>query len=138
MADPGGGSPDMGGVSADGRVLWLSGRYNAEVYAIYTTDGQAAREDPGRAPDRTGSASGRSRAATRWPHRHHPLTMPGFWPAGPGRRVRRAGWTLAGLALLLTGLAGTAPVPGAGACHRPAGKYHGQRHRAAPRTCRER
>src|SRR5262249_41821086 len=25
---PGGGSPDMGGVSADGRVLWLSGRYN--------------------------------------------------------------------------------------------------------------
>jgi YVTN family beta-propeller protein len=36
---PGGGSPDMGGVSADGRVLWLSGRYNAEVYAIDTTDG---------------------------------------------------------------------------------------------------
>lgn len=31
---PGGGSPDMGGVSADGKVLWLSGRYNAEVYAI--------------------------------------------------------------------------------------------------------
>ena len=25
---PGGGSPDMGGVSADGKVLWLSGRYN--------------------------------------------------------------------------------------------------------------
>jgi DNA-binding beta-propeller fold protein YncE len=33
---PGGGSPDMGGVSADGSVLWLSGRYNAEVYAIDT------------------------------------------------------------------------------------------------------
>jgi YVTN family beta-propeller protein len=31
---PGGGSPDMGGVSADGRVLWLAGRYDAEVYAI--------------------------------------------------------------------------------------------------------
>ena len=31
---PGGGSPDMGGVSADGRVLWLSGRYNRVVYAI--------------------------------------------------------------------------------------------------------
>src|SRR5207247_752352 len=31
---PGGGSPDMGGFSADGRVLWLSGRYNAVVYAI--------------------------------------------------------------------------------------------------------
>ena len=37
---PGGGSPDMGGVSANGRVLWLSGRYNSEVYAIDTTDGR--------------------------------------------------------------------------------------------------
>jgi YVTN family beta-propeller protein len=36
---PGGGSPDMGGVSADGRVLWLSGRYNSEVYAISTVTG---------------------------------------------------------------------------------------------------
>ena len=34
-----GGSPDMGGVSADGKVLWLSGRYSGEVYAIDTTDG---------------------------------------------------------------------------------------------------
>jgi YVTN family beta-propeller protein len=37
---PGGGSPDMGGVSADGRTLWLSGRYNAEVYAISTRTGR--------------------------------------------------------------------------------------------------
>jgi YVTN family beta-propeller protein len=37
---PGGGSPDMGGVSADGRVLWLSGRYDAEVYAISTRSGR--------------------------------------------------------------------------------------------------
>ena len=37
---PGGGSPDMGGVSADGRVLWLSGRYNGEVYAISTRTGR--------------------------------------------------------------------------------------------------
>jgi DNA-binding beta-propeller fold protein YncE len=37
---PGGGSPDMGGVSADGKVLWLSGRYNAEVYAISTSSGR--------------------------------------------------------------------------------------------------
>jgi YVTN family beta-propeller protein len=36
---PGGGSPDMGGVSADGKVLWLTGRYHAEVYAIDTTNG---------------------------------------------------------------------------------------------------
>jgi DNA-binding beta-propeller fold protein YncE len=32
-------SPDMGGVSADGNTLWLSGRYNAVVYAIDTRDG---------------------------------------------------------------------------------------------------
>jgi YVTN family beta-propeller protein len=37
---PGGGSPDMGGVSADGRVLWLAGRYDAEVYAIDTRSGR--------------------------------------------------------------------------------------------------
>jgi DNA-binding beta-propeller fold protein YncE len=35
-----GGSPDMGGVSADGKVLWLSARYNAEVYAISTKNGR--------------------------------------------------------------------------------------------------
>jgi DNA-binding beta-propeller fold protein YncE len=32
-------SPDMGGVSADGRTLWLSGRYDASVYAIDTRTG---------------------------------------------------------------------------------------------------
>ncbi|MEA2479390.1 MAG: hypothetical protein QOJ07_1312 [Thermoleophilaceae bacterium] len=37
---PGGGSPDMGGVSADGRVLWLAGRYDGVVYAIRTRDGK--------------------------------------------------------------------------------------------------
>jgi len=36
---PGGGSPDMGGLSADGTVLWLSGRYHGVVYAISTADG---------------------------------------------------------------------------------------------------
>ncbi len=36
---PGGGSPDMGGVSADGKTLWLSGRYNSEVYAFDTSNG---------------------------------------------------------------------------------------------------
>jgi DNA-binding beta-propeller fold protein YncE len=33
-------SPDMGGVSTDGRTLWLSGRYNAAVYAIDTGTGR--------------------------------------------------------------------------------------------------
>ncbi|MFE2431415.1 YncE family protein [Streptomyces sp. NPDC059373] len=42
----GGGSPDMGGVSADGKVLWLSGRYNSEVYAIDTTDGHTIAKIP--------------------------------------------------------------------------------------------
>ena len=43
---PGGGSPDMGGVSADGSVLWLSGRYNAEVYAISTATGRLLHRIP--------------------------------------------------------------------------------------------
>lgn len=37
---PGGGSPDMGNVSANGKVLWLSGRYDAVVYAIDTRNGK--------------------------------------------------------------------------------------------------
>jgi YVTN family beta-propeller protein len=41
-----GGSPDMGGVSSDGRVLWLSGRYNSEVYAIDTTSGRLLARIP--------------------------------------------------------------------------------------------
>ncbi len=46
-----GGSPDMGGVSADGKVLWLSGRYTREVYAIDTSDGHLmARIAVGKGP----------------------------------------------------------------------------------------
>jgi len=37
---PGGGSPDMGGVTADGSTLWLSGRYDAAVYGFSTATGQ--------------------------------------------------------------------------------------------------
>ncbi|MGW3459261.1 YVTN family beta-propeller repeat protein [Streptomyces olivaceoviridis] len=48
---PGGGSPDMGGVSTDGKVLWLSGRYNSEVYAIDTRTGaELARVKVGSGP----------------------------------------------------------------------------------------
>lgn len=36
---PGGGSPDMGNVSADGRWLWLSGRFDDVVYRIDTQSG---------------------------------------------------------------------------------------------------
>ena len=61
---PGGGSPDMGNVSADGKVLWLTGRWNGVVYAIDTRSGKLLRRSPS-ARARTASASGRSRAATR-------------------------------------------------------------------------
>jgi YVTN family beta-propeller protein len=43
---PGGGSPDMGGVSPDGRVLWVSGRYDGVVYAISTQTGRLLAEIP--------------------------------------------------------------------------------------------
>jgi YVTN family beta-propeller protein len=41
-----GGSPDMGNVSANGRVLWLSGRYDNSVYAINTRTGKLIRRIP--------------------------------------------------------------------------------------------
>lgn len=48
---PRGSSPDMGGVTADGRQLWLSGRYDAEIYVIDTSNGRLLRRIPtGRGP----------------------------------------------------------------------------------------
>ena len=43
---PGGGSPDMGNVSANGKVLWLSGRWNGVVYAISTRNGRLLAKIP--------------------------------------------------------------------------------------------
>jgi YVTN family beta-propeller protein len=43
---PGGGSPDMGNVTADGKQLWLSGRYNNVVYVLDTTDGHLIKQIP--------------------------------------------------------------------------------------------
>jgi len=43
---PGGGSPDMGNLTADGRELWLSGRYDAEVYVFDTATGQLVARIP--------------------------------------------------------------------------------------------
>jgi YVTN family beta-propeller protein len=37
---PGGGSPDMGNVSVDGKTLWLSGRFDNVVYAIDPATGK--------------------------------------------------------------------------------------------------
>ena len=43
---PGGGSPDMGNLTADGTQLWLSGRYNGVVYVLSTQDGSLLRKIP--------------------------------------------------------------------------------------------
>ena len=47
---PGGGSPDMGNVSVDGKVLWLSGRFDNVVYAIDTTTGEVRSIPVGKEP----------------------------------------------------------------------------------------
>ena len=47
---PGGGSPDMGNVSADGKYLWLSGRYDDVVYRISTDTGAVDKIKVGREP----------------------------------------------------------------------------------------
>jgi len=47
---PGGGSPDMGNVSADGKLLWVSGRYDNVVYAIDTTTGAVTTIRVGKEP----------------------------------------------------------------------------------------
>ena len=47
---PGGGSPDMGNVSADGKYLWLSGRYDDTVYRIDTESGGVDKIKVGREP----------------------------------------------------------------------------------------
>ena len=47
---PGGGSPDMGNVSADGKQLWLSGRYDNVVYVFDTGTGEVTRIPVGKEP----------------------------------------------------------------------------------------
>lgn len=46
----GGGSPDMGNVSADGKYLWLSGRYDHVVYRFDATSGAVDQVKVGREP----------------------------------------------------------------------------------------
>ena len=43
---PGGGSPDMGDVTADGKELWVSGRYDDEVYVFDTSTGMVTHRIP--------------------------------------------------------------------------------------------
>jgi YVTN family beta-propeller protein len=47
---PGGGSPDMGNVSVDGKELWLSGRFDNVVYDINVADGSVKSIPVGQEP----------------------------------------------------------------------------------------
>jgi len=47
---PGGGSPDMGNVSADGKQLWLAGRFDDVVYVFDTATGQVESIPVGKEP----------------------------------------------------------------------------------------
>lgn len=47
---PGGGSPDMGNVSADGKYIWLSGRFDNVVYRINTSNGKTKKIAVGKEP----------------------------------------------------------------------------------------
>jgi YVTN family beta-propeller protein len=49
-AVPGGGSPDMGNVTADGKYLWLSGRYDDVVYRFDTASGAVQQIAVGQEP----------------------------------------------------------------------------------------
>ncbi|HWH84988.1 MAG TPA: YncE family protein [Burkholderiaceae bacterium] len=47
---PGGGSPDMGNVSADGKYLWLAARYDDVIYRFDTASGEVAQVKVGAEP----------------------------------------------------------------------------------------
>ena len=72
---PGGGSPDMGNVSNDGKTLWLSGRYDNVVYAIDTTHGEHDQDRRRRGAPRTHRVAP-ARALLARPHRQHALGAP--------------------------------------------------------------
>ena len=81
---PGGGSPDMGGVSADGRMLWLSGRNDGVVYGFDTRTGRlVARIPVGGQPARSRRLAA-ARSLLPGPHREHAVRR-----LVRGRRSRR-------------------------------------------------
>ena len=86
---PGGGSPDMGGVSADGRVLWLSGRYDSEVYAISTRTGPPPAPHPRRARPARPVRLAPARALLDRAHRHPALSGAARRAGAPGTPPRR-------------------------------------------------
>ena len=80
---PGGGSPDMGNVSADGQYLWLSGRFDDVVYRVRYRQRRGRLRQGGQAaarPDRMATA----RALQPGAHR-----QPALRPCARGRRPGR-------------------------------------------------
>ena len=71
---PGGGSPDMGNVSADGKWLWLSGRYDNVVYAFDTANGDG-QEHPGRQGAARADGVAAARALFARAHGQHALEL---------------------------------------------------------------
>ncbi len=71
---PGGGSPDMGNVSADGKTLWLSGRFDNVVYAIDTAERRGA-EDPGRHRAARPHRMAAARPLLARPHREYAVKL---------------------------------------------------------------
>ena len=69
---PGGGSPDMGNVSADGKNLWLSGRYHNVVYAFDTTTGAVTKIPVGQGAARADRVAAAGPLFAR-PHRQHAI-----------------------------------------------------------------
>ena len=108
---PGGGSPDMGNVSADGRTLWLSGRFDDVVYAFDTQTGRVTTIPVGEGAARPHRLAAAGPLLAR-PHRQHavadreppacPRRGAGAWARGrvslktrqlPGAGGREAGST---------------------------------------------
>ena len=86
---PGGGSPDMGGVSPDGKILWLSGRYNAEVYAFDTADGHLlARIPVGKGPHGLLRLPATGPLFAR-PHRQHAVARSVHGAVKPAQLLRK-------------------------------------------------
>ena len=135
---PGGGSPDMGGVSADGHTLWLSGRYNSVVYVLDTTTGKLLKKIPvDHGPH--GLASGPNPAATA---SATPATCADLRPDRDGGAHRTpTGWMDAGSVLVgPDGLRDLEAVLGVAGGHRRRrdGQQHERDHRRGHRRARSR
>ena len=84
---PGGGSPDMGNVSPDGKVFWVSGRYNNVVLRHRHRDRPPAGEDPGGSRAARAVRMASAGPLLAGPHRDHPMRVfrLALAGAGPGR-----------------------------------------------------